>query len=223
MGVRLAVTDETAEDERVDLGLVRGMTRGGSAKARCLFGNNVEFLITHTPFVQTNYPPAISDSAIKDNILRRLRVIPFPNSYVGPDSFDPTNATHRLRDCGLKACMKEEESGRQILSWLARGSTEWYASDDGLGPPPEAERNASREYVSEADKLQLFIDQHCELGEGLSTLQADFAFCYRQFSSENISYEQLAARMQKKGFKRAKNNNQPCQFYYPDISCSYAV
>ena len=136
MGVRLAVTDETAEGERVDLGLVLGLTGGGTVNARCLYVNNVEFTITHTPFVQTNYPPAMSAVAIKENVRRRLRVIPFPNSYVGADTFDPTNATHRLRDDGLKDRMKEEESLRQVLSWIARGSTEWYASANGFGSPP---------------------------------------------------------------------------------------
>lgn len=63
MGVRLAVTDETAEGERVDMGLVLAMSGGGKAKARCLYGNNVEFTTTHTPFVQTNYPPAVSATA----------------------------------------------------------------------------------------------------------------------------------------------------------------
>lgn len=67
--------------------------------------------------------------------------------------------------------MKEEESLRQVLSWIARGSIEWYASANGLGSPPEAVRNATLEYLSEADKLQLFLDQHCEFGEEHSTLE----------------------------------------------------
>ncbi|GAQ93541.1 hypothetical protein KFL_016340010, partial [Klebsormidium nitens] len=221
MGVRLAVTNETAEGERVDLGLVLGMTGGGKAKARCLYENNVEFTITHTPFVQTNYPPAMSATAVKENVLHRLRVIPFPNSYVGADTFDPNNATHRLRDDGLKDRMKEEESLRQVLSWLARGSVEWYTSTDGLGRPPQAVQSATCEYVSEADKLQLFLDQHCVSGEGLSILQAEFANLYRGFSSERISNEELARRMEKKGFKRLKNNETPRQLYYPKIKCEY--
>lgn len=221
MGVRLAITDETAEREQVDLGLVLGMTGGGETKARCLHANNVEFTITHTPFVQTNYPPAMSASAIKDNVVRRLRVIPFPNSYVGADSFDPTNATHRLRDNGLKDRMKEEESLRQVLSWIARGSVEWYASANGLGSPPEAVRNATREYLSEADKLQLFIDQHCEFGEEHSTLENDFVGLYNSFSSESNSKEQLKKRMEQKRFKRLRNNESPRQYYYPGIKCHY--
>jgi phage/plasmid-associated DNA primase len=119
MGVRPAVTDETAEGERVDLGLVLRMTGGGTTKARCLYGNPVDFTITHTPFVQTNYPPAMAATAIKENVARRLRVVPFLNSYVGADTFVPSNATHRLRDDGLKDRMKEEESLRQVLLWIA--------------------------------------------------------------------------------------------------------
>eukprot|EP00243_Klebsormidium_subtile_P007491 TRINITY_DN332_c0_g3_i1.p1 TRINITY_DN332_c0_g3~~TRINITY_DN332_c0_g3_i1.p1 ORF type:complete len:263 (-),score=45.62 TRINITY_DN332_c0_g3_i1:158-946(-) len=223
MGVRLAVTDETAEKEQVDLDLVLAMTGGGTIEVRCLYSNNVEFAITHTPFVQTNYPPAVSATAIKGNVVRRVRAIPFSSTYVGANAFDPTNATHRLRDDHLKERMKEEESRRQILSWLARGSEEWYASADGLGSPPKAVQDATDEYLREADKLQLFIDQHCEVGERLSTLQAEFAACYGQFSSERISYEELKKRMDTKGFKRAKNNDSPRQFYYPGIRCSYTT
>jgi putative DNA primase/helicase len=223
MGVRLAVTDETAEGERVDLGLVLGMTGGGTTKARCLYGNPVDFTITHTPFVQTNYPPAMAATAIKENVARRLRVVPFPNSYVGADTFDPSNATHRLRDDGLKDRMKEEESLRQVLSWIARGSVEWYSSAKGLGPPSQAVKDATREYVSEADKLQNFLDHHCEVGEGFSTLQIEFATLYREFSSERFSNEELARRMEKKGFKRLKNNESPRQLYYPKIKCEYVI
>jgi putative DNA primase/helicase len=139
MGVRLAVTDETAEGERVDLGLVLAMTEGGTTKARCLHTNPVDFTITHTPFIQTNYPPAMAATAIKENVARRLRVITFANSYVGADTFNPSNATHRLRDDRLKDRMKEEESLRQVLLWIARGSVEWYSSANGLGPPPQGE------------------------------------------------------------------------------------
>ncbi|GAQ92895.1 hypothetical protein KFL_011860020 [Klebsormidium nitens] len=223
MGVRLAVTDETAEEDQVDLGIVLAMTGSGTTKARCLHTNNVEFTVTHTPFVQTNYPPAICATAIKDNVERRLRAIPFPNTYVDANAFDPTNVTHRLRDNHLKERMKEEESRRQILSWLARGSVEWYDSAEGLGSPPKAVKDATDEYLREADKLQMFIDQHCEVGEGLSTLQAEFAACYGQYSSKRISYEELRRRMDTKGFKRAKNNDSPRQFYYPGIRCSYAI
>lgn len=119
--------------------------------------------------------------------------------------------------------MKEEESRRQILTWLARGSVEWYASAEGLGSPPKAVKDATGEYLREADKLQLFIDQHCEVGEGLLTLQAEFAACFRQYSFERISNEELMRRMATKGFKRAKNNDSPRQFYYPRIRCSYTT
>jgi putative DNA primase/helicase len=223
MGLRIAVTDETAENERVDLWLLLAMTGGGDAKGRCLYGNPVDFTITHTPFVQTNYPPVIPATAVKDNVERRVRVIPFPNTYVGTNTFDPTNATHRLRDDGLKARMKEKESLRQVLSWIARGSVEWYSSADGLGPPPQAMKDATHEYLSDADKLQLFLDQHCKVGEGLSTLQINFATLYREFSSERVSNEDLARRMEKKGFKRLKNNESPRQLYYPKIKCEYVI
>jgi putative DNA primase/helicase len=220
MGVRLAITDETGEGERVDLELVLSMTGGGTIKGRCLYGNPVEFTMTHPPFVQTNYTPTISATAAKEGILNRLRVIPFPNTYVVPHAFDPTNATHRLRDDGLKARMKEEESLRQVLSWLARSSREWY--EGGFDSIPKAVWDATREYVSESDKLQLFLDQHCEIGDGFSTLQAEIAAFYRDFSSKKISNEELARRMVKKGFKRAKNNDSPRQFYNPRIKCEYA-
>ncbi|GAQ92371.1 hypothetical protein KFL_009960010, partial [Klebsormidium nitens] len=167
MGVRLAVTDETAKEERVDLGLVLAMTGGGSTKARGMRMNNVEFVITHTPFVQTNYPPVMLATEIKDNVLRRLRT---------------------------------------VLVLL-----------------PKAVRDATDEYVREADKLQLFLDQHCERGEGLSTLQIEFATLYREFASERLSNEELARRMDKKGFRRLKNNESPRQFFYPGIKCSYTI
>jgi phage/plasmid-associated DNA primase len=223
IGKRFAITDETNENERVDLCLVLSMTGGGKAKARPLYGNNVEFVITHTPIVQTNYAPELKTVEVKANIKRRLRVIPFPNEYVAPEYFDPDNGTHCPVDTRLKARMLEEETCQELLSWLARGSRDWYKSHCGLGDPPTPVKLATAEFLAEADKLPVFLNVHCIMEPAAQTTQYELIVAFQQFSNERVSAEDLARRMAAKGFTRRKNNGQPRQFYYPGLECTYAA
>jgi hypothetical protein len=71
--------------------------------------------------------------------------------------------------------------------------------------------------------LQSSLDHHCKVGEGLSTLQTEFATLHHKLSSERFSNEELVRRMKKKGFKRLKNNESPRQLYHPKIKCEYAI
>jgi hypothetical protein len=54
-------------------------------------------------------------------------------------------------------------------------------------------------------------------------LQTEFATLHHKLSPERFSNEKLVRRMEKKGFKRFKNNESPRQLYYPKIKCEYAI
>jgi phage/plasmid-associated DNA primase len=222
IGKRFAVTDETNEKERVDLNLVLAITGEGRAKARPLYGNNVEFTIAHTPFIQTDYASELKTAEVKANIKRRLRVIPFLNEYVAPKYFDPNNQTHRPVDTTLKARMLEEETREDFLSWLARGSCNWYHSFSGLGDSPLAVKVATTEFLAKANRLQVFLNEHCLLDPAAERMQYELLVAVSRFRNERVIAEDLARRTGSKGFARRKNNSQPRQFYYPGIECTYA-
>jgi hypothetical protein len=69
-------------------------------------------------------------------------------------------------------------------------------TDSGLLPRV---KDSTREYVGEADKLQKFLDHHCEVGEGFLTLQLEFATLYREFSSERFSNEDWRGGWKRRG------------------------
>jgi hypothetical protein len=109
------------------------------------------------------------------------------------------------------------------LSWLACGSREWYASSCGLGDPPEAVKAATAQFLAEADKLQLFLNEHCNRNPEAQTMQCELVVAFQIFCDERVSGEDLARRMAIKGYTRKKDNGQPRQFYYPGIECTYAT
>jgi phage/plasmid-associated DNA primase len=223
IGKRVAVMDETNENERVDLGLFLSISGGRRAKARPLYGKNIKFVISHTPFVQTNYAPELRAGEVKANIRRRLRVIPCPNEYVSPEHSDPTNSTHRRLDLGLKARMLEQETREQCLAWLARGSCAWYGSFVGLGNASDAVIASTIEYLVEVDKLQCFFDAHCNVDLEAIMRQCNLLAAFQVFCGERVSGEDLVRRMATKGYERKKDNGQHKQFYYQGLECVYAA
>jgi phage/plasmid-associated DNA primase len=198
---------------------------GGDIVAGKLYTKNVEFTLTHTPFIQTNNPPLLppGTNPKADNFRRRIEVFRFPNTYVTADKFDPSNPDHRLANTGLKERMLAPEVLEQLLSLLARESVAYY--NEGLGETPPDVVAATRAYFEDCDMLQRFLDEHCQRGNGLETLEHQFADDYRLFSKENLSDEALMKRMQGKGLNRsgkAVNQFGKRELYYPGVKSVYA-
>jgi hypothetical protein len=79
---------------------------------------------------------------------------------------------------------------------------------------------ATGAYFDDCDKLQQFLDKHCEIGAGFETLEGDFHLDYCSFFHEPITKEALMNRMKGKGHRRsAKPVNLwgKRELYYPRI------
>jgi phage/plasmid-associated DNA primase len=222
---RMVISDETDEAQCVDAALVLSTCSGGDIVARELYTKNVEFTLTHTPFIQTNnaplLPPGTNPKA--DNFRRRIEVFRFSNTYVPADGFDPSNPDHRLANTGLKERMLAPDVLEQLLSLLARESVAYY--NEGLGETPPEVVEATRAYFEDCDMLQRFLHEHCLQGTGLETLEHDFVDDYNKFSHEEIKPEALKKHMEGKGFKRsgkAVNVFGKRELYYPGVKSIYA-
>jgi putative DNA primase/helicase len=115
-------------------------------------------------------------------MMRRIVVVPFHNIYTTPDDpkrpFDSNNSHHRLRDSDLKKKLLEERAREQFLVWLVRGAVAWYKNKD-FSTQPSLVKDAYKQYNDDNDKLQLFINECCEVDPKLSVPMSTVFFSSR--------------------------------------------
>ena len=196
---RIAVCDESDEQERLDDGSIKLATGGSEVNARFLYGNPFKFVPTHLPILMTNHKPVINseDSAM----LRRLLLIPFQNQYKEAHEYDPTNPTHRPRDDGLPERMKSKPVLQQFLVWLVRGAMDWYRLG-GFGPQPDLFNAAIKEYMMENDVLGQFIDEFCTKDKRGLVETKIFRTRYQDSMEVNVSAASLVKSMRNRGFTK---------------------
>lgn len=131
---RLVVASEPGRAEWLNAAEIKRLTGGNLVYAALKYRDHFAYRPAYKIWLTSNYPPRADVD--DDAVWSRLRVIPFPNSYVGRE------------DRGLKARMKQPEMQRQILAWAVDGARAWYRTGArGLSTPPgiEAATRAARD------------------------------------------------------------------------------
>lgn len=158
-GKRLAVSSELDENSFFNESLIKELTGDETMTARFMRQDFFEFRMTQKHVIVGNFKPRLrgGDPAMA----RRMLLVPFNASFKGAD-----------RDPHMLDKLKAEAPG--ILDWIVTGAMDW--ARDGLAVPASV-REASAEYMSDHDDLQLWMDECCErYGEGAaSDLYASFS------------------------------------------------
>lgn len=192
-GARLVTTTEPNDGVRLDEGLVKQLTGGDKVTARHLYGNEFEFEPEFKIWMATNHKPIIRGT--DDGIWRRLKMIPF--QYQIPDKKVDKNLKHKLR--------KELPA---ILNWAVEGALKW--QKEGLKNPRVVEE-ANKEYRTEMDVTELFIQECCDVDESYS-IQAKVLYqTYKDWAKENGQYEMSNTKFGKEmgnKFGKHKTNGQ---------------
>lgn len=191
-GARLVISSEPNEGVRLDEGLVKQLTGGDKVTARFLYGKEFEFEPEFKIWLATNHKPIIRGT--DDGIWRRLMLIPFdvqiPDEKVDKD---------------LKYKLKREEVG--ILNWAVDGAVMW--QKEGLNPP-QSVLDASQEYRSEMDTLDLFVNDKCEVYKDYEAPAGQLFKLYKQWAMDNSEYsmskQKFGSEMKAK-FKYKKKSN----------------
>lgn len=191
-GARLVISSEPNEGVRLDEGLVKQLTGGDKVTARFLYGKEFEFEPEFKIWLATNHKPIIRGT--DDGIWRRLMLIPFdvqiPDEKVDKD---------------LKYKLKREEVG--ILNWAVDGAVMW--QKEGLNPP-QSVLEASKEYRTEMDTLDLFVNDKCEVYKTYEAPAGQLFKLYKQWAIDNSEYsmskQKFGSEMKTK-FKYKKKNN----------------
>jgi putative DNA primase/helicase len=180
---------ESGEGKRLDEATVKEITGGDKIAARFLYGEHFEFTPQFKLILVTNHHPRVDGT--DDALWRRLRLVPFEQSFVGREERD------------LAAILHRELPG--ILAWAVQGCLAWQR--DGLGQP-EAVSKATTEYRQEEDHLGAFLDERCVL-EGATEpdkLRDAYADYCRQIGERPVAANVLGKQLSRRGISRHKRS-----------------
>ena len=154
------------------------------------------FTPSHTLVLYTNHLPKVG--AKDTGIWRRLIVIPFKAKIEG--NSDIKNYTEYL-------C---ENAGEAIMKWMIEGA--YQAIELGFRIPfPKCVSDAIAAYKAENDWLGHFLDECCEVGDGMTAKSGELYSAYRAFSASNGEYVRSTtdfyAALEAEGFIRTRTRS----------------
>ena len=170
VGARAAISSESKDGQKLDMGMVKQHTGGGQLTARNAYSTAIAFEITHKLWLMTNNKPGIDhlDAATRD----RLHIIPFDMRWNRPGIVD-SDSNKPDGDKTLLDTLKTESEG--VLAWLVAGALAYQR--EGLSPPAEVAR-MTRDYFDEQDPFSQWLAtcEVCDIKQGAlaATLFSEF-------------------------------------------------
>ncbi|MBF0583972.1 MAG: hypothetical protein HQL80_07025 [Magnetococcales bacterium] len=185
-GMRMVVTSEIPDDQRLNESKVKDLTGGDTITARFLYGEFFDFKPSHKLWIFGNHKPVIKGTDL--GIWRRIRLIPFNVTF-----------TDETADPKLKGSLIDELPG--ILKWMVDGCLLW--QQEGLGIPA-AIADATEEYRSEMDLIAPFISDRCAVGKELYVKSGDLFRAYqawcRETGAREVSQTRFGTYLTDQGF-----------------------
>ena len=165
-GSRFVFSSEAEQDKRLAESLVKDLTGGDSICVRKLYQEYFTFKPQFKLCLSTNHKPIIygTDQAIWG----RIKLVPFAVTI--PE--DERKSLHQMM-----GMFQDEAPG--ILAWLVKGCLEWLEPGKGLQTPDEV-KAATKQYRSDMDVLQEFLDDCCIENNSSTVLCKDL---YTRFKS----------------------------------------
>ena len=155
-----------------------------------------EFIPSHTLVLYTNHLPKVG--ALDEGTWRRLIVIPFQAKIEG--SSDKKNYGEYLY----------EHAGGAILSWIVEGAIK-VIQDDYKIDQPKVVQEATGRYRESNDWFNHFINECCEVEDGLVQKSGELYQEYRAFSMRIGEYARSTtdfySALEAEGFERKRTKN----------------
>lgn len=194
-GMRILIAAELEEGQRLSTSVVKQLSSTDLIEGEKKYKDPFKFRPTHTLILYTNHLPKVG--AMDTGIWRRLIVIPFNATITG--SGDIKNYSKYL----LK------HAGPYITKWIIEGA-EKVIHDTYKLKTPAVVRDAIARYKADNDWMSHFLDECCEVGDGLEEKSGELYSSYRAYcarSSEFIrSTTEFYKTLDQRGFSRHKTN-----------------
>ncbi len=192
-GARVVTASEIKQGARLDESLIKEMTGDSAMTARYMRGEFFTFNPSWKTLWAVNHRPVIRGT--DHGIWRRMRLIPFEEIITDAEK-DP--------DLALK--LQAERDG--ILAWMIEGCRAWQAQ--GLAPPARV-LLATKEYREDMDILKDFLDELCDVRDGVSVGNTDLYKAFSEWASENGEREKsqrwFSQALHDRGFRQDTSRN----------------
>lgn len=179
-GARVVFASESSPGRKLNVARIKDLAGGEAIVARELYGKPFEFTPQFSIWLSTNDKPDVPGNDF--GLWRRLRLIPFEVRIPEKD---------RILDLD-QVLVAEEAPG--ILNWVIDGLTKW--RDAGRLPSVERIQAATEEYRIESDPVGRWIEECCNVGQGLSAnasaLYESFRKWFEMEESESKPMNQTA-------------------------------
>lgn len=188
-GRRCVYVDETNSGGRLNEGLVKTVTGGGTQHASFKGKTGFDFDPIFTFWFASNHKPKLTDTG--KSMRRRVKFIKF--SVDIPDEEIDTSLPDKL--------VAEERD--LILSWMVKGAVEWHQK--GLAAPKEVDEWTDQ-YFADEDVIQHWLDECTEAGSGYESPAKNTYLSFVRFAEENnyrkIDSRDFKKRLEQKGFNQ---------------------
>ena len=193
-GLRLVIGAETSEGSRLNEGLIKDISGGDTLRGRKLYQSAFSFQPQCTLWLFGNHRPSICGT--DEGIWRRVRLLPFLQSFAGP-----------RKDPSLKDGLRTEGPG--ILAWCVRACMDWQRMGLEI---PEGVKAATSEYRADEDVLGDFIADATEELIGFTVTNAELFRAYERWAEvqgmrKTYTAKGLAKRLRERGWADSRGMN----------------
>lgn len=190
---RLLIAGENDEGVRLSTSSTKQLASTDKIAAEKKYKDPFSFTPSHTLVLYTNHLPRVG--AMDTGIWRRLIVIPFEQT-ITPKQDIKNYADHLY----VKA-------GGAVLAWIMEGARLIHSENYHLTPPKQVVA-ASEAYRAANDWFAHFLEDCCQVGQGLSEQSKDLYDAYRSWAIGRGEYvrstSDFYAAVDKGGYKRRR-------------------
>jgi putative DNA primase/helicase len=191
-GKRFVLTSEGNIDQPLDSARIKRISGSDTETARLLHKEYVEFKPHCKLWFMTNHLPKINGN--DPALARRIRVIPF-------------NVTFKPEDMDNELPFKLRSEKEGILAWLIDGAIEW--NKNGL-QTPETVIHATKQYITDMDHIQQFLDDRIDAEEGSSITKSEMYCIYKSWCENSgikpLTKPSLGSELIKKGLQEKRTS-----------------
>lgn len=180
-GARYAIMEETPEARHLNVQRLKVLFGSETIRARHIRKDTVEFIATHSLFINTNYRPTVTETDW--GTWRRLALQTYPFTFKAPGKA-LEGPWDRHGDPRLEYASNDPEVRSACLAWMAEGAREWYARDRMMLPHPERVQADTREWRSETDLILGFADECLRFDPDAFTQTKDMLGAFNEWAAE---------------------------------------
>lgn len=180
-GARFAVMEETPEARHLNVKRLKDSVGTPTMKARRMRQDPVEFLASHSLFINTNYTPVVVET--DHGTWRRLALLPFPYTFRAPGK-QLNGPLERTGDPDLVYAASDPEVRAAALAWMVEGAVSWYARERRMMEIPGRVDDATRRWRIQTDLILGFCDDRLEFETAAFTQTTDMLSAFNEWSSE---------------------------------------